>query len=394
MTRFAYPFVLLMLLVLPALWWLWLRPSRRAVIRFSGLSELRAAGGVASRRARLALPVLRTAALACLIVAAARPQRADESSRVFAEGIAIQMVLDTSGSMWDQDLSPPGRSMSRLDVVKDVARRFIAGDDGASGRKDDLIGLIRFARYADSVCPLTLDHGAVLETLASFRYIGEDLDKEFQRAMADRDMRRAQQIAERISALRLEDDGTAIGDALALAVERLSDLKRTAGGGEQLAIKSRVIILLTDGENNTSGLLAGPGEDPRTITREQLDKLLTQAAEAAAANGIKVYTILAGTGEAEGFRRPDGAVVITGRKPIRDAQLRRVADISGGRYFTARDAGALRKVYDEIDRLERTRTEERRFVRWGELSRPWLLTALACVALQTLLEATRMRKIP
>ncbi len=394
MTRFAYPWVLLLLLLLPALWWLWLRPSRRATIRFSGLGELRQAGGQTARRARHVLPVLRTAALACLIIAAARPQRADESSRVFAEGVAIQMVIDTSGSMWDHDLSPPGQPMSRLDVVKDVARRFIAGDEGTPGRKDDLIGLIRFARYADSVCPLTLDHDAVLETLTTFHYIGEDLDKEFQRAMAARDLRRAQALADQISTLRLEDDGTAIGDALALAVERLTDLKRTAGGGEQLAIKSRVIILLTDGENNTSGLLAGPGQDPRALTREQLDQLLDQAADAAAANGIKVYTILAGTGEAEGFRRPDGSVVITGRKPVRDAQLRRVATVTGGQYFTARDADALRRVYAEIDRLERTRTEERRFVRWGELARPWLVAAFACAALQTLLEATRLRKIP
>jgi Ca-activated chloride channel family protein len=328
---------LLLLLLLPLLWLLWRRPEWRPAIRFSGLATLRETRGQWAHRVRVILPALRIAALACLIVAVARPQHPDESSQVFAEGIAIQMVVDTSSSMSDNDLSPPNREMSRLDVVKDVFRRFVAGEGDLPGRPNDLIGMIRFALYADSICPLTLDHKALLDALAQTQIVR-----------------------------RPDEDKTAIGDALALAVERLKDLKRTSGSGQQYTITSRVIILLTDGENN-AGMI-----DPE------------QAGELAATQGIKVYTILAGTGQRLGF----------GRAPLDDRLLRRIAEVTGGKCFHARNRDSLIKIYEEIDRLERTKTEERRFVRWGELARPWLVAALACVCLQTFLDATRLRKIP
>jgi Ca-activated chloride channel family protein len=337
MIRIAYPWVFALLAVLPVLWWLWLRPGRRPVIRFSSLASVRAAGGGVARRARLLLPVLRTAALASLIVAVARPQKADQSSQVFAEGIAIQMVVDTSGSMSDLDLSPRGKRLTRLDVVKEVFRRFVKGDDALPGRPNDLIGMVRFARYADSVCPLTLDHDSLLSVLDSAPIVRSR-----------------------------EEDGTAIGDGLALAVERLKDLKRTTGTGQQLTITSRIAILLTDGENNFGA-----------ISPEQ-------AGELAATYGIRVYTILAGTG------RNAGAF----RLPVDDADLKRIAEVTGGRFFQARDGASLARIYEEIDRLERTKVEERRFVRWGELSHWWLVAAFACIGLQTLLDATRLRKIP
>jgi Ca-activated chloride channel family protein len=329
---------LLLLIVLPGLWWLWRRPSRRPAIRFSSLQTLRDAGGDWAARLRLVLPVLRIAALACLIVAVARPRRPDESSSVFAEGIAIQMVVDTSGSMADVDLSPRGTRQTRLDVVKDVFRRFVEGDGKLPGRPNDLVGMLRFAAYADSVCPLTLDHKSLLEVLAQT------------------------QITE-----GQEGNATAIGDGLALAVERLKDVQRTAGSGQRLTITSRVVILLTDGENN-AGML----------TPEQ-------AGDMASTFGIKVYTIMAGTGGRDFFGN---------RIPVRDDALRQIAERSGGAFFRARNADALREVYEKIDKLERTKTEERRYVRWGELSRPWLLAAFACLCLQTLLDATRLRKIP
>jgi Ca-activated chloride channel homolog len=218
-----------------------------------------------------------------LIVAVARPQKADESSQIYAEGIAIEMVVDTSSSMNDEDLSPRGQRQTRLDVVKDVFRRFVAGDGGLPGRPNDLIGMIRFAKFADSILPLTLDHKAVLDVL------------------------------ERTNVVRSqsEEDGTAIGDGLALAVERMKDLKRTSGSGEQLKINSRVIILLTDGENR-EGIIS-----PR------------QAGELAAINGIKVYAIMAGTGAyvAPGFPR----------QPIDTSDLKFIADATGGQFFQARD---------------------------------------------------------
>ncbi len=335
--RLAYPAVLWLLMVLPLLWYLWSRPGRRPVIRYSDLAELRAAAGSGPSRRRAVLAGLRSVAIACLVVAAARPQLPDAATRIFAEGIAILMVVDTSSSMRDLDLSPPGRTMTRLDVVKEVFRRFVEGGDGLPGRPNDLIGMIRFARYADSVVPLTLDHKNLLEALAATQIVT------------------AQQ-----------EDGTAIGDGLALAVERLKDLKRTVGSGEQIVIRSRIVILLTDGENNFG--MVTP----------------VQAGELAARYGVKVYTIAAGTGRNVGLLR----------LPLDDRDLRRIAELTGGRHFHATDTESLRRIYEEIDKLERTRVEERTYASWRELSWPWLAAAFTALCAQMLLEGTLLRKIP
>jgi Ca-activated chloride channel family protein len=337
----AYPWVFSLLVLLPLLWWLWLRAERRTVIRYSGLSAVRAAGGAVSRRARLILPTLRMAALVCLIVAVARPQRPDESRRVFAEGVAIELVVDISGSMEDPDLSlDRNHPVSRWAVVREIVKRFVRGESGGelSGRENDLIGLIRFARYPDAVCPLTLDHDALVGVLDETGIVTQR-----------------------------EENATSIGDALGLAVERLREVQRTAGSGAQLNIKSRVVILLTDGENN-DGVLS-PG----------------QAGELAATYGIKVYTILAGTGQNTGFGL---------RRPVDDSELRHIAEVSGGKHYLARDQQALQDVYADIDQLERTKVEERTNLRWGELSHGWLLAAFACLSLQMFLDSTRMRKTP
>lgn len=332
-----HPWALLLLLIVPAYWLFQLRRLGRPVIRFSSLATLHSAAGSWSSRLRLILPVLRTVAIVCLVVAVARPQKADETSSIYTEGIAIQMVVDTSSSMFDIDLAPQKRK-TRLDVVKDVFRRFVIGDDELPGRPNDLVGTIRFARYADSICPLTLDRDALLNVLDHVQIVRPNSP----------------------------EDGTAIGAGLALAVERLKDLKRITGSGEQLVIKSRVVILLTDGENNID-----------EVTPQQ-------AGDLAALNGIKVYTILAGLGRRGTF----------GRLPVDDADLKRIAEVTGGKHFRARDEQSLTAIYEEIDQLERTKTEERRFLRWGELSFGWLVAAFVCLAVQTMLEATRLRKIP
>lgn len=330
---------LLLILIVPLYWWLWMLPRRRAVVRFSTLSLVRQAAGAGVGRMRMVLPVLRTVAIVSLVVAVASPQTRDASSRKFAEGIAIQLAIDVSPSMVDIDLARPGTRENRLDVVKQVVSRFITGDKKLGGRPNDLIGLVRFARYADSICPLTLDHEAALNSIKPLQPVQNR-----------------------------EEDGTAIGDGLALAVERLKDLQRTMGSGQQIKIDSRVVILLTDGENN-SGLI-----EPQ------------QAGEMAANFGIKVYTIMAGTGRNVGWSRI----------PEDDRDLRKIAEVTGGRFFKAKDSASLEKIYEEIDKLERTKVEERSFVRWDEfrLSVPWLATAFVALSLQTLLDATWLRKAP
>lgn len=336
--RFAYPYAFALLALLPLLWLYWAR-RRRPRVRYSSLLLLHEAGvGSGPRYRRLVLPVFRSLAIVALIVAVARPQHADRPRRIFAEGVAIQMVVDTSSSMEGLDLSPPGRRMNRLEVVKEVFKRFVQGDDRLPGRPNDLIGMIRFARYADSVCPLTLDHKNLIQVIDATQMVVS----------------------------QSPEDGTAIGDGLALAVERLKDLKRTAGSGEQITIKSKVIILLTDGENN-AGMLAPE-----------------QAGELAALSGIKVYTIMAGTGRQVGFARA----------PVDDRPLRHIAEVTGGKHFVARDATALQRIYAEIDALERTRVEERSYEVLSELSMPLLLAAFALLGAQSLLDSTLLRKTP
>lgn len=335
--RFLYPWVFVVLALLPLAWWIWLRPAWRTAVRYSAIRLASPSAGRWAARLRLILPILRTLSLMALIVAVARPQKGDTPTRIFSEGIAIQMVVDTSSSMDDYDLAPPGTRKNRLDVVKDVFRRFVVGGDGLPGRSNDLIGMIRFAQYADSICPLTLDHDALLNVLDS------------------------------VDIVRVRsEDGTAIGDGLALAVERMKDLKRVTGVGEQLQIKSRVIILLTDGENNAGHILP------------------VRAGELAATYGIKVYTILAGTGQR----------IVIGRMPVDDSDLRQIAEMTGGQFFHAQSEGALQSIYDHIDALERTRVEERRYEAWAELFEPFVLAAFVATCLQMALDATRLRKIP
>jgi Ca-activated chloride channel family protein len=338
MITLAHPWALLLLLVLPPLGWYWSRRGARPVLRFPHVATLAAAGGQWRRHLRLILPVARTVALAALIVALARPQRVDAASQLYAEGIAIQMVLDTSGSMTGRDMGTRSDPVTRLELVKRVFREFVAGNGkDLPGRPNDLIGFIRFARYADSAVPLTLDRPNLLEVL------------------------------DQTEAVRTRDeDGTAIGDALALAVARLKDLHRTRGSGAQLTITSRIIVLLTDGENNRGD-----------ITPEQ-------AGDLAAACGLKVYTIMAGRGELTGF----------GPMPVDDAPLRHIAEVTGGKHFRAETPGALHQVYAEIDKLERSRTEERQFVSRDERAWQWLATALAALALQTVFGATWLRRLP
>ena len=337
--EFREPLLLMLALLAVPVYVLGRRAAGRVV--FSSLALL--PNQDRSLRARLAwLPDAAVAlGLVALVIAAAGPRVGERFSRVHREGIAIMMVVDVSGSMQALDLSTEDRERTRLEAVQDVFEAFVLGGGGLPGRRDDAIGLVRFAGYADTAAPLTLDH----ENLAA---AARNLDIVRDRA----------------------EDGTAIGDALGLAVERLRDSPAA----------SRIVLLLTDGVHN-----AGV-ESPAA------------AAELARSMGIKVYTIGAGTTGLAPVRVEDPR---TGRTALRavavevdEAVLADVAERTGGRFFRADDADGLTRVYTEIDRLERTRISEERFRQYQELFAVPLALGLALAALGWVARVAVFARLP
>jgi Ca-activated chloride channel family protein len=284
---------------------------------------------------------------------------------VTTEGIAIQLVVDRSTSMGQQDfaIDEKGTTITRLQAVKDVVESFVMGDgETLKGRPDDLIGMIVFARYPDTECPLTRDRSHLI---------------------------RAIQKVEPPPA-RSSEDATAIGDALLLGVERIRDVGRRFQQNSDFTIKSRAIILLTDGQHNAGKY------NP------------TQAAEAAAALGVKVYTI----GAAPAFQQR-ATLDMFGQQPqmvqvpveVDEETLKKIAEMTGGKYFRAKDKDSLKAVYAEIDRLERSVVDETKYYQYEELAYKWvklgpvtlpppLLVVLILLAVEVALANTRFRKIP
>ena len=284
--------------------------------------------------ARRSLPVVRILALALLVAALARPQVVRHEEQIRTEGIDIMLALDISGSMQAEDFKP----RNRLYVAKEVIAQFL---DLA---RNDRVGLVVFAGQSFTQCPLTLDY-AMLRSLLSGVETG------------------------------MVEDGTAIGTALANAVSRLKDS----------AAKSKVVILLTDGENNAGKI------DPQT------------AAKIAQALSVRVYTI--GVGKEGGApipgnhpvygkvyaRNPDGSLALT---KLDVPLLRGIAETTGGQFFRATDADALKKIYAQILDLERTKFEVKQFERAKEYYRWATIPALALLALEVLLAHTRLRVLP
>ncbi|MHB8900529.1 MAG: vWA domain-containing protein [Thermoguttaceae bacterium] len=337
--EFRDPLFLLAALLAPIVFGLAARAP--SAVRYSSLHLVD--GGRRSWRVRLSrLPALLGAlGVASLAVALAGPRTPDAQTRVSREGIAIMMVVDHSGSMQARDLVRDDLSVDRLAVVKDVFKTFVLGEDGGGGRPDDLIGLIAFAGYAYSLCPLTLDHGNLVSMV-------DDLE-----IVANR-----------------EEDGTALGDGLALSVERLR--RSTA--------KSRVAILLTDGVSNVGSV------DPE------------QAAELAASQNVKVYCIGAGTDGLAPFPAVDP---FTGRQVLQrtyveidETTLRNIADRTGGQYYRATDRQSLEHIYEQIDRLERTGVSETQYLQYTEHYVVFAALALALTALGSLGGATVFRSLP
>lgn len=321
------------LLAVPA--WLLSRHAAGRVL-YSSLRVLPARTSTWRTRLSWVPDALIALALIGLAIALAGPRRGEEDSRVRREGIAIVMAVDTSSSMAALDLSIGEVERDRLVAVKEVFERFV------KRRPDDAIGLVGFARYADTRSPLTLDHGNLLAAARAVE----------------------------LTAARTRDDGTAIGDGLALAVERLAASKA----------RSKVAILLTDGEDNASQISP---DEAAVLAREA---------------GVKVYAIGAGTVGVAPVRvtEPDSGAsrLVQVQVSIDEDLLRSIAESTGGRYFRADDAAALDAIYDEIDRLETTELEETRFAEYREYFDRFVALGLLLALAGLLLRATVLRRIP
>jgi Ca-activated chloride channel family protein len=337
--RFANPEAFLLLPVVAlALWWS--ARHRPGAARFSALTSAAAlpAGWAVWGPALLLL--FRTLALVALVVALARPQGESSDERTRSDGIAIQLVLDNSYSMRTRDYDMGTQSISRLDAVKHAVRLFVeGGEQGLTGRPNDKIGVITFARDPDVICPATLDHVAVLDALDHIR------------------------LAPPV--------GTNIGDALAWALDRL----------RHDPTRQKVVILLSDGSHNV---------------KEGLPPL--EAAQLAADLKIKVYTIGA---VGNRFGRPRRLAEIvraaqggSSEDSVDEPMLRQIAAKTGGQYFRATDTGGLSAIYQEIDHLETTQMERTVRVAHHEWFLPVLAFGVALLALEGLLGATRFLRVP
>jgi len=315
-----YPWLLLLALLIPALLHLRFGRRRRPTLQFSDtdlLAQVPAGWTVAATRL---LPALYGLGLLCVVVALARPQQGLTESRVRTEAVDIVLLVDVSPSMETADFSTRTRRLNRLDAVKLVLDRFI------QRREHDRLGMIGFAAMPYTLAPLTLDHDWLLERMRQLRP-------------------------------SMLGDRTAIGDAIASAINQLRDSRA----------KSKVIVLLTDGMNNWG-----------TLSPEN-------AAQAARPWGIKIYTV--------GACSRDARFALQGGE-VDEAVLQKIAAITGAMYFRAADLSALQKTYEQIDRLEKTDIEVEHYTRFRELSPPWLIGGLALLGLEMMLALTRLGRLP
>lgn len=327
--EFANPWFFGLLLIIPLMiwWYLWSRKRSTASLKISSLEGLKRLPVSWKVRLRPLLFVLRLLAIALLIIALARPQSSNVTENINSEGIDIVLCLDVSGSMLAEDFHP-----NRIEAAKKVAIDFV------EHRPTDRIGLVIFAGESFTQCPITTDH-AVLE---------DQIRK--------------------VSSGMLED-GTAIGMGLATGVDRLRSSKA----------KSKVIILLTDGVNNT-GLI-----DPSTAL--QIAKLYQ----------VKVYTIGVGTHGMAPYPVPlaGGGVQMQNMKvQIDEALLQKIARETGGEYFRATDNRSLAHIYDQIDQMEKTKVEITAFKRYAELFFPFAIAAFALFFLEIMLRYTVFKSLP
>jgi Ca-activated chloride channel homolog len=325
---FAYPWMFYFLLVIPLmLVWYWYKGKhRQPSITYSSLKIFKDMPLSWKERLKYLPIILRSLAIALLIVALARPQTYSSGQNSYTQGIDIVMVLDLSGSMLSEDLKP-----NRIEAAKEVIKNFI------KDRPNDRIGLVVFQSESFTQCPLTIDHNVLLNLLSQVH---------------------SGMIA----------DGTAIGNAIANAVNRLKDTEA----------KSKVIILLTDGVNNSGEV------DPVT------------AAQIANTYGIRIYTVGVGTrGEAPyPVQTPFGTRYQMIPSDVDDSTLTQIANITGGEYFRATDTEGLKDIYHKIDQLEKSKIEITSYRNATELFYDWLGAGLVLLFLEIGLGKTVLKKLP
>jgi len=331
MPIFKDPWFFLLLLVIPLLVYRHFGRQHGAV-RFSSIDNLKRIGSPWTLWARHGLLLLRCITVILLVFALARPLKGGEETKITTEGIDIILAVDVSGSMMAEDFQIGGEHRNRLYVVKEVVRDFI------KGRQNDRIGIVTFAGRPYTLCPLTLDYGWLIQQL-------------------DR------------AEIGMIEDGTAIGSAIATSTNRLRGS----------IAKSKIIVLLTDGRNNAGRI------DPIT------------AADAARALNVKVYTIGAGTKGLVPFPARDffGDKVYRQVKiDIDDDSLKQIAQKTEGMYFRATDTDSLRRIYEEIDKMEKTEIETTEYLEYKEFYPYFLISAIIGFVLEIGLANTRLRRLP
>ncbi|MDF7806524.1 VWA domain-containing protein [Pontiellaceae bacterium B12219] len=343
--RLALPWALLLLLPLLKMIIDHFRREGAQALPFSTLASFKNVPATQRQRLMPLLFWLQVFALLLLILAMARPQIQDMTQGIPKEGVAIELVVDISSSM---DISMPFQdtTMSRMEVTKSVVEQF------AAERPNDLIGLISFARYADTVCPLTLSHDSLL-------FYIQELQIES----------------------RPNEDGTAFGDAVTLAAARLKTAEERYNEIDEkdtgYEIKSKVIILLTDGNNNCGRHLPMEG------------------AALAEHWGIRLHTIaITDPPEMKTIQTPEGPVQIEAEPLVQERILEKMAETTGGIYRRATDEASLRDVYAEINAMETSEIETERYHTFKEIFQPFAATGLLLLVLHTLLSTTWLRRIP
>ena len=338
---FERPWLLLLLLAIPLLAYLRGKRGPAAALTFSSTSTLREIGKQSAARVGKLLRALIFATLAIFVIALARPQLGKSLTQVEASGIDIMLVLDVSNSMLAKDFTIGGERATRLDAVREVTRKFI------EGRPNDRIGMIAFGTYPYVVSPMTLDHDWLLQNLDRVR-------------------------------IGLVEGSTAIGSAMAAAGNRLNDKHS----------KSRVIVLLTDGDNNAGKI------SPNT------------AAEALNALHINFYAIGIGTNGIAPFplENPRTGRPLTdvlgnvqyGMAPVsfNEAGLKKVAQIASGQFFRATDTKSLEQIYRDIDKMEKSTVAVKKYQQYRDLFPLCLMSGCGLLVAELLLSQTIWKKLP